>query len=140
MPRTALDKARKADTVTLPRKAYEHLIKADVVILARSDYERLVAEAEMARDVAAYDAGKAALAAGGTLIPDAVVVAELDGAHPVKAWRKHRRSTIEGLAAAAGVSAGQISLVENRKRAASIAFLGRLAKVFGCTAADLVED
>ena len=141
MPRAATHHRRaKPDAVLVPRAAYERLVKADVVVLTRADYERLVEAAEMAIDVAESDASVAAIAAGATLIPDAVVAAELDGAHPVKAWRKHRRLTLKALAASAGVSAGQISLVENRRRAASVAFLGRLAKVFGCTAGDLVED
>ena len=131
---------RPAAAPVVDRAAFDRVVKADVVILSRAEYDRLFEMAELAADMLAIRETKAAIAAGETLIPNAVAMAILDGTHPVKAWRKHRRLTIAALAAKIGASAGQISMIENRKGAGSVAFLGRLAKVFGCTAGDLVED
>lgn len=83
-------------------------ITADEVVLSRADWERLVSAVEedgVGEDeddiaaVAAARADDAALAARleaergvpvETTIPIEVVQAELDGAHPLRAWRDHR--------------------------------------------------
>jgi transcriptional regulator with XRE-family HTH domain len=65
----------------------------------------------------------------GVRFPRAVVMAELGGAHPVKAWREHRGLTMQALADAAGVSKPYISQIEGGKRAGTAATLKKLAKV-----------
>ena len=112
----------------------------NTVTLPQAEFERLLEVAELAEDLAAADATAAEIAAGAPTNPHAVVVAEMAGDHPLKAWRKARGFTIDTLSAAAGVSVGQISMIENRKRVGTIPLLRRLAKALDCTAADLVEE
>ena len=92
-------------------------ITAEEVVLSRADWERLasaLAEDEIgeeADDIAAVAAARAedAALAGRleaergvsveTTIPSEVVKAELDGAHPLRAWRDYRGWTLAELAA-----------------------------------------
>ena len=142
MPRTAPRAvAHKEATVpVVDRAAFERLVQADVVILGRAEYERLIEAAADTHDRAAGQAALDEIAVGAPTTPHAVAKAIFAGDHPVRAWRRYRGLTIEALATGIGASPGQISMIENRKRTASVNFLGRLAKAFGCSAADLVED
>jgi DNA-binding XRE family transcriptional regulator len=94
------------------------------------EYRRLVGD-EDSRDLAAVRAAKARIRAGETTIPGAVAFAVADGAHPVAAWRKHRKASQAALARKAGVNAAHLSQIETDKRNAGIATLGRLAKALG---------
>jgi ribosome-binding protein aMBF1 (putative translation factor) len=59
--------------------------------------------------------------------PDAVVEAILDGAHPIKAFREHRRMTQAQLAAKVGTSAVYISQLERAGRRAGRKLLTKIA-------------
>ena len=92
-------------------------------------WERLREGLEDAEDVAAYD--RAMTSDDGFTYPAAVVHAELDGMHPVRAWRQHRALTLQALADAAGVSKPYVSQIEGGKRAGTAATLKKLATALG---------
>lgn len=89
-------------------------------------WERIRGLVEDLDDVAAFDA---ALSADDEFrIPFAVVKAEFaEGAHPVRAWREHRRLTQDQLAQRAGISKAYLSQIEGGKRAGSTATMRKLA-------------
>ena len=90
----------------------------------------LVREAvEDAEDAAAFDRAKAS--DDGARFPAAVVRAELDGTHPVRAWREHRGLTLHALADAAGLSRPYVSQIESGKRTGTVATLKKLATALG---------
>ncbi len=131
-------------------------ITADEVVLSRTDWERQVsalAESEEDADdiaaVAAARAENAALAArieaerGGpveTTIPLEIVEAELDGTHPVRAWREYRGWNLAELAAQTGMPPDAIAQIETRRENGSIQSLNRLARALGVPLESLIED
>jgi antitoxin component HigA of HigAB toxin-antitoxin module len=96
-------------------------------VLPAALWERVREAVEDAEDVAAYK--QAVAKDDGLRFPAAVVHAELDGTHPVRAWREHRGLTLQALADAAGVSKPYVSQIEGGKRAGTAATLKKLARV-----------
>jgi DNA-binding XRE family transcriptional regulator len=109
---------------------------AEEVVLSRADWEALLNAIEDADDIAAVAAARAedavwaAAAPEGltTRFPHEVVSAELDGAHPLAAWRKYRELTQRGLGERAGVTRDLIAQIEARRKQGSIDTLSRLAQ------------
>lgn len=103
----------------------------ELVILPLAEYQALIAAAEAdedAEDVAAYDAARAALAAGADrTLPAEVSAHILKGASRLTAWRKHRGLTQQALAAAADVGQGYLSQIENGQKAPAPETVARLA-------------
>jgi len=122
--------------VMMPRPKRE---SANEVVLARRDWEALREAVEEADDIAAVAAARADDAAWApampegraTTFPHEVVSAELDGAHPLQAWRNYRGLTQRGLAERAGVMRDLIAQIETQKRRGSIETLSRLAAALG---------
>jgi DNA-binding XRE family transcriptional regulator len=100
--------------------------KREYAVVPIDIYERLVSTAEDKEDIALYEAAKAA--DDGTRIPAEVVNAIVDGAHPIKAWRKYRQLTIQALADKAGISKAFLSQIEGGKRTGTIKVLSALAR------------
>jgi DNA-binding XRE family transcriptional regulator len=100
--------------------------KREYAIVPIDIFDRLMEVAEDIDDIALYDAAKAK--DDGTRIPAEVVNAELDGAHPIKAWRKYRNMTVQALADKAGISKPFLSQIEGRKRTGTIAVISAIAK------------
>jgi len=75
---------------------------------------------------------------GGDSIPAAVAIELLDGANPIRAWRKHRGLTGVKLAAAAGITGPYLSDLETGKRAGTPDTLRRIAHVLGRSIDDLM--
>lgn len=100
--------------------------KREYAVVPMDIYERLVSTAEDKEDIALYEAAKAA--DDGTRIPAEVVNAIVDGAHPIKAWRKYRQLTIQALADKAGISKAFLSQIEGGKRVGTIKVLSALAR------------
>ena len=96
------------------------------VVVPMDLWERIREAAEDAEDIA--DLERFDRKDDGFRIPHAVVKAELDGAHPVRAWREHRGLTMQALAVAAGLSKPYVSQIEGGKRAGTAATLKKLAK------------
>ena len=84
---------------------------------------------EDAEDAAAY--AEAVANDDGFAFPADVVHAELEGTHPVRAWREHRGLTLQALADAAGVSKPYVSQIEGGKRAGTAATIKKLARALG---------
>ena len=110
-------------------------ITADEVVLKRTDWEDAVAtledlieDAEDIAAVAAVRADDALMAARleaergapvETTIPMDVVKAELDGAHPIRAWRDYRGWTVSALSTKSGVTRETIEQLESRRTSGS---------------------
>lgn len=90
----------------------------------------------MAEDAAAYQ--QAVAQDDGARIPLAVMKAELEGTHPVRAWREHRGLILQALADAAKLSKPFVSQIEGRKRAGTTATLRKLAAALGLPLAVLL--
>ncbi len=88
-------------------------------------WERVRPFAEGMSDEALYDAARARKSEA---FPAEMVNAILDGAHPVKALREHRRLTQAALAKSAGIGKVYLSQIETGRRTGSLATLRALAK------------
>lgn len=66
--------------------------------------------------------------------PDTVAAAILEGVHPLKALREHRRLTQAQLAKASGTSAVYLSQIERGTRRAGRKLLSKLSKALGVDA------
>ncbi|MCP4363608.1 MAG: helix-turn-helix domain-containing protein [Chloroflexi bacterium] len=108
-------------------------------VIPYEDYQRLVDEAEMLQDIRAYDEAKQALAAGEELIPADVTYAILDGANPIKVWRKHRALTQQQVADVAGISKAYLSQIESGRRKGSTDILSAIAKALDLSLDDVVS-
>jgi len=72
-------------------------------------------------------------------VPAAVMRAEIEGVHPIAAWRKHRGQTQAALAAAIGIDRGYLALIERRARSGSLDTLAKIARALGCLIEDLID-
>lgn len=101
--------------------------KREYAIIPIELFERLVRASGGVGDAVP---GEQARAAGDDpLVPDPVAKAILEGAHPVKAWRKYRGLTQRMLAGGAGISKAFLSQIESRKRTGSIVVLSALGRM-----------
>jgi DNA-binding XRE family transcriptional regulator len=100
--------------------------KREYAIVPIDIFERLMEAAEDIDDVVLYDAAKAT--DDGARIPAEVAHPILDGVHPIKAWRKYRKLTVQALADKAGISKPFLSQIEGRKRTGTIAVISAIAK------------
>ena len=107
--------------------------RPEYAVLPIEDYRRMTAALVDAADAAAIDRALRADAAGET-VPGPVVHAILDGATPLRAWRRHRGLT---LAAQTGVSKGYLSQIENGRKTGTLALFRRLAAELGAALDDL---
>jgi DNA-binding XRE family transcriptional regulator len=104
----------------------------ELVVLPRAEYEALLArndrEAEDEEDIAVYDSRKAALAAGGEVLPPAVSAAILRGESRLKAIRNWRDETQAHLSFKTGVGQGYLSDLENGRKAGTPETLAKVAE------------
>ncbi len=123
---------------------------AEEVALSRADWERLRALAEDLDDIAVVRSAEAEDAAFAAALPHdevareitfplAIIKAELDGAHPVKAWRDYRVLTQQALAERAGVVRELIAQIEGRRKQGSVETMDRLARALGVPIDSLIE-
>jgi hypothetical protein len=99
----------------------------DLVVLPRSEYEALIRAAEDAADVAAYDVAMADPVGSQPMpqpITDAMVKQHVSLLKAIRLWRGMGQQEI---AAAAGISQGFLSDLENRKRKVTADISRRLA-------------
>ncbi len=101
--------------------------KPEWAIVPYADYEKLLAAAEELADVQDFDSAKTDIANATNLVPATVTFAILDGMHPITAWRKERKLTLQALADKAEISKAYLSQIEAGKRTGSIDVLQRLA-------------
>jgi antitoxin component HigA of HigAB toxin-antitoxin module len=121
----------KVQVIEQDGKRVFYVVPADI-------WERVKAAVEDAEDAAAY--AEAVAADDGVRYPAAVALAIADGTHPVKAWREHRRLTLQALADAAGVSKPYVSQIEGGKRAGTAATLRKLAAALGVAPGALLSE
>jgi DNA-binding XRE family transcriptional regulator len=132
-------------------------ITTEEVVLSRADWERLVSAFansdvnEDEDDIAAVAAARAEDAKFAacleaergcpveTRIPIEVVKAELDGTHPIRAWRDYHGWTQADLSAKSGVARDLIAQIETRRKNGSIESLSRLARTLGVPMEALIE-
>ncbi|MDN5752588.1 MAG: helix-turn-helix transcriptional regulator [Nitrosospira sp.] len=112
--------------------------KREYAIVPIDVFERLVSTAEDRNDVALYDAAK--LADDGVRVPSEVAHAILDGVHPIKAWRKYRKLTIQLLANQANISKPFLSQIENGKRTGTIGVLTAISRALDVPVDLLTDD
>ena len=105
----------------------------DTVILTRAEYEALIERIEDAEDNAFLDAVEAREQAIGKekaradYLPAELVRRLIDGEHPIRVWRAHRRLSRDALAAAAGIAPSYLSEIETRRKRGSFGALAKLA-------------
>lgn len=99
---------------------------AETVTLTRADYEALCARIEDLEDSLAR---MAARLENGPRIPHEVLAAEIEGEHPIRAWRKHRGLSARDLAARAELTAAYLSEIETGKKPGSLDAFRTIANV-----------
>lgn len=112
--------------------------KREYAIVPIDIFERMAEAVEDMDDVTLYEAAKAA--DDGTRIPGEVVHAELEGVHPIKAWREYRKMTQQALADQVGISKPFLSQIEGGKRVGPIKVLSALAKALDVPMDLLMDD
>lgn len=111
----------------------------ETVTLSKADYQALLDELEEAHDRERLRQVEADLAAGRTEeIPLDMAEALLEGANPVRTWRKYRGLTAGELAVQVGISKAYLSEIENGKKPGSVAVLAQIAKALTLDMDDLV--
>jgi DNA-binding XRE family transcriptional regulator len=106
---------------------------ADTVTLSRAEYEALLDRLENAEDKGALDNLQARIAQLGfaeatkDYLPLELTKRLLDGEHPIRVWRAHRRLTREALAAKAGVSPTYLTEIETRRKPGSFKAISKIA-------------
>jgi DNA-binding XRE family transcriptional regulator len=114
-----------------------------MAVLPLAHYKRLMAALEAkedANDIKEASAIMARVKSGEeTLIPAEVANAILDGTHPIRAWRKHRKLTAEKLAAKAGITRAYLTQIENGTRGGRTNVLQAFARALGTNLDALVN-
>lgn len=111
----------------------------ELAVLPRAEYMRLREAADMLEDVIAYDRAKERLArAEDELIPFELAQRLLEGANPVRAWRKHRQISARQLAAAAGIAPSYLSQIESGQREGTVSTMTAIAKALRVSLDDLL--
>jgi DNA-binding Xre family transcriptional regulator len=117
--------------------------ETDTVTLTRAEYEALIERIEDAEDNAFLDSVEARELAIGKdnaradYLPAELVRRLIDGEHPVRVWRAHRRLSREALAATAGIAPSYLSEIETRRKRGSFGALAKLAAVLQVSLDDL---
>lgn len=111
--------------------------KPEYAVLPYEDYLALTEKAEMAIDIAAFDA---ALASAEQTLPHESLRRLLAGESPCRVWREHRGLTQAELAKLAGLSQPAIAQIETGQRKPGVAALQKLAGALGLNMADLVDE
>jgi antitoxin component HigA of HigAB toxin-antitoxin module len=112
-----------------------------LAIMPAEDYESLVTKAGNAdddrADLARIDEILAETKRGDAL-PLEGMKRILAGESPVRVWREFRGLSQAKLATKAGIVASHVNMIENRKRAGTVAKLKRIASALGVDLDDLV--
>lgn len=111
-----------------------------MAMLPVADYERLLDIAEDKADaLAAFEADQRRRA-GEEYLPAALVDEVLEGGSALRAWRKYRGFSLEGLAAASGTHASTLSGIEAGKRQGRPALWRALAEALQVSADDILPE
>ncbi len=111
--------------------------KPEYAVIPYEEYLRLRDVTEMASDVAAYDRAMKDME-GKEWVPSEVIDRLIDGEHPVKVWREHRKMKQGELAEKLGKSGAYLSHIESWKRDGTIKLYSNLARALQVDIDDLV--
>lgn len=110
--------------------------KPEFAVVPVAEYEELLDAADMAEDVAAFDAS---MASKEELIPSEIVDRILDGEESlVRIWREFRGLTQNQLAKLTGLHQTTISEIETARRIGKVDALTTLAKALDVELEDLI--
>ncbi len=107
----------------------------EYAVIPINEYKDLLEKAEIAEDVAAYDAG---MKDESDAVPFELVEELLDGKNPLLVWRKYRGLSQAALAIDSGTTQAAIAQIETGKRKGSIDVLKKLAGALDVDVDDLV--
>lgn len=107
-------------------------------VITRAEYEALVERIEDIEDVLEL---RAAEARGITpdALPASLVKRLIEGEHPVRIWREHRKITLSELARRSDVPVSYLSEIETGKKPGSVAALKEVATALGLGLDDVVK-
>jgi hypothetical protein len=71
-------------------------------------------------------------------LPAALVSRMIEGEHPVRIWREHRKLTLSDLATKANIPKSYLSTIESKKKPGSTAAYKALAAALGVAVDDLI--
>ena len=114
--------------------------KAEFAVVPIVEYNLLLEKADELDDVTAFDKAMHELGIGQDELVPAEVARRLVGSQesPLKVWREFRGMTQEQLAEQAGISQGQVALIEGGKREGKVSVLKALANALNVDLDDLV--
>ena len=114
--------------------------KPEFAVVPIDEYKLLLEKAEELDDMATFDRAMRELEAGKDELIPADVAKKLitKKGSPMKIWREFRGMTQEQLAKQAGISQGQVALIEGGKREGKVAVLKKLANALNVDLDDLV--
>lgn len=114
--------------------------KAEFAVIPIDEYKLLLEKAEELDDVTAFDKAMHELEVGkDELVPAEIAKRLVSGKEsPLKVWREFRGMTQEKLAEQAGISQGQVALIEGGKREGNVSVLKGLANALKVDLDDLV--
>ena len=114
--------------------------KPEYAVVPIDEYNLLLEKAEELDDVTAFDKAIYELEVGqDELVPADIAKRLVSGKESsLKVWREFRGMTQEQLAELAGISQGQVALIEGRKREGKVSVLKGLANALNVDLDDLV--
>ena len=114
--------------------------KPEYAVVPIDEYNLLLEKAEELDDVTAFDKAIYDLEVGqDELVPADIAKRLVSGKESsLKVWREFRGMTQEQLAELAGISQGQVALIEGRKREGKVSVLKGLANALNVDLDDLV--
>lgn len=114
--------------------------KAEFAVVPIDEYNLLLEKAEELDDLTAFDKAMYELeTAQDELLPAEAAKRLLGGKEsPLKVWREFRGMTQQQLAEQAGISQGQVALIEGGKREGTVSVLKGLANALDVDLDDLV--
>ena len=110
------------------------MIEAETITLSRVEYDTLLDRLEDAEDALAIKQFRAAVetqgweAATKDCLPIELVERKLNGEHPVKIWREHRKLNLRALGERAKIPSSYISEIENYLKPGSVSAYFKLAR------------
>lgn len=111
-----------------------------MAMLPIADYERLVEIAEEQSDLHAAVAAEKRRLEGEETVPSELTYAIMDGESPLRAWRKYRGMTQEGLADAVGTTKSLVSLIENGKAQGKLQIWRAMAEALNLDIEDIIPE
>jgi len=98
-------------------------------VIPYREYQRLQESCQDAEDIRDIEHHLKALQSGKeTAIPGEITFAILEGANPIRAWRKYKKLKVKELAKKVRISAAHLSQIENNKRTPSTKNLKDIAQ------------